>query len=1184
MQIHFHPKFYFLLVFLSFAILQTPIFCQTTPVFNFENINTTNGLSNNNVHSIIQDRFGFIWMGTNDGLCRYDGPERIKVFRAGDEEELNTLQSSRIRSLFFDSKDNLWIGTRLGGLTRYHSPTGEWKTFMHDSKNPSSISNDEILCTTEDAQGQIWVGTENGLGLFDEAKSSFISFLPKPGDDSTTIKSKAVLTIMQDSRGWIWIGTWAGGLHLLLPSKDGDFTKSRFKNFQLPGGQRSQNVWKVFEDREGRMWVGTHGGGLHLMQLPTEANNEVGKQNWEPRFHTYTMEGDNNLSHNTIQDIVQDQIGNIWVATMSGINQIKGEDLPDSKIYNKITTQRPKLYFHTSFFNPKNPKSIVGNNICSLLGDQQGLVWAGTNSGVSYLNELNNKFEMFELFDYLEASPNSQNLYLDKKGMGWLGNGDDGLLKYDFEKNKIEQVEIENFSFKNNGLTSIYSEDNLHLYIGSSMGITVLNMENMQAKQYPTPSWLEEEISELVIKRISRGAKNHIWIAIENGLLLLNEEDESYQLFVYDSNNSQSISDNSVTDVLKDSNGNIWVSTYNGLNRIVENTSGKITFERFNVNPQDTENSIASNQLSCLKELSGILYIGSTNGLCGYDLEEKQFLNFSKSANKYNIRSFLINNESSLWASTTEGLFSFDVQEQTFNLYEKSDGLFDLSFREGACGSDEKGNLYFGSRTGITRVNPNAIISNKTIPPVYITDIRKMSPQHKVKINGVHQDEIIMHHDDYFLSFEFTALNYNRPEKNKYAYKLEGFDKSWIYSDANSPVAYTNLHHGEYTFRVKAANNDGVWNETGAGIKIIKKPAFWETCWFMYSCILLLLFGIKSYNKRVNQQNVKLQKYNQNLNKEITERKRVEAALVEKEQYMEQLVEQRTEELKVKNKEVKLLLRKMEERNGALESIVQQRTHKLERSNQDLVRSNKDLEQFAYIASHDLQEPLRIVANFVGVLRKKYSSQMDQKANHYIDLISSAAARMNGLIVSLLTYSRVGRDNVDFQEVQLHQVLECKLLDLSRVIEERQASVQVNQLPEVFCEKNQLGMLFYNLINNGIKFNKSDRPAIIISFHEDEAGYWKFSVADNGIGIPPEYQAKIFQIFSRLHNQEDYQGTGIGLSLCQKIVNRHGGRIWVESEKGEGTTFFFTIDKNLEARIEEEQNDLVKQGSMRNEN
>ncbi len=270
------------------------------------------------------------------------------------------------------------------------------------------------------------------------------------------------------------------------------------------------------------------------------------------------------------------------------------------------------------------------------------------------------------------------------------------------------------------------------------------------------------------------------------------------------------------------------------------------------------------------------------------------------------------------------------------------------------------------------------------------------------------------------------------------------------------------------------------------------------------------------------------------------------------------MTEQKESESKIRS-----LLQELRRKNSGLEEKVRERTLNLQKTNEDLLRSNQDLEQFAYIASHDLQEPLRMVGNFVQLLNRQYSNQIDKDGKTYINFAVDGVTRMSKLIQNLLRYSRVGRTDATFVKVNLNDIIDQKILDLSERLRDQKGIVELQELPlDIQCEPEQLGIVFYNLIGNALKFNQSEQPEVIVTKEERENDFL-FAVSDNGIGIDSQYSEKVFQIFKRLHRREEYAGTGIGLSLCKRIVSRHKGQIWFVSTPGEGTTFYFTIKKNL---------------------
>ena len=236
------------------------------------------------------------------------------------------------------------------------------------------------------------------------------------------------------------------------------------------------------------------------------------------------------------------------------------------------------------------------------------------------------------------------------------------------------------------------------------------------------------------------------------------------------------------------------------------------------------------------------------------------------------------------------------------------------------------------------------------------------------------------------------------------------------------------------------------------------------------------------------------------------------------------------------------------------------REEKLESTMDELKRSNKELEQFAYVSSHDLQEPIRMVTLYSQLLERRYKDKLDDDADDFIEYIVEGAQRMKQLIDDLLAYSRVTSQAKEFENVNLETLLNTVISNLSVTIDENNANITHDPLPTISADPSQMGQVFQNLITNAIKFHGQKTPEIHISVQNQK--YYKectFAVKDNGIGIDPKHQELIFEVFKRLHTREEYPGTGIGLSIVKKIINNHGGQIWVESEPGKGTTFYFTI-------------------------
>ena len=287
-----------------------------------------------------------------------------------------------------------------------------------------------------------------------------------------------------------------------------------------------------------------------------------------------------------------------------------------------------------------------------------------------------------------------------------------------------------------------------------------------------------------------------------------------------------------------------------------------------------------------------------------------------------------------------------------------------------------------------------------------------------------------------------------------------------------------------------------------------------------------------------------LQRQNKQLQQEIAQRK---------------ITEQELRKIQAKEQELNY---KLEQKVAARTGELVHTTQELEARNQELQRSNAELESFAYAVSHDLQAPLRSIKMFAQLLTQEYQELLQGQPQEYIEYITSSVERMENLIHDLLAYSRAGKNEQTWLPISLEELVNTSIQNLEVSIKENQATVNVGNLPTLMVNPTEMTQVFQNLISNGIKFCGKQQPLIEIGAVSDEDN-WQIFVKDNGIGIDSKYHQKIFQVFQRLHSEDDYPGTGIGLSICEKIVKHHGGKIWLESVPNQGSTFYFTLPKNL---------------------
>ena len=407
----------------------------------------------------------------------------------------------------------------------------------------------------------------------------------------------------------------------------------------------------------------------------------------------------------------------------------------------------------------------------------------------------------------------------------------------------------------------------------------------------------------------------------------------------------------------------------------------------------------------------------------------------------------------------------------------------------------------------------------RTTSPVAPSLMINIFIAHSLKQSITATKELVLSYAQSVITFEFASLNYVFQNKKQYSYMLEGFDKDWNNIGTKHSATYTNLDHGNYVLKIRGLDSEGDWSSNIASLKLIITPPFWLTWWFKLAAFVSIagaVFGFYKFRINIIQ------------------------------------IQKRKLQYKV-NEQTRQLLQSTQEEHKARQEA--------EQANIGLERKNKELEQFAYVASHDMQEPLRTTSSFVELLQQQYKGRLDEKADRYLTFITQSSDRMRVLIKDLLDYSRIGK-KMEWEQIDCNIMLNNVIADLSAVIKETGAEIKIGILPVINGYSTEMKQLFQNLIINAVKFRKANTsPQIKISAHKNR-DHWEFTCRDNGIGIGDQHKERIFIIFQRLHTRTEYEGSGIGLAHCKKIVELHGGKIWVESKPDQGSTFHFSIHKN----------------------
>jgi signal transduction histidine kinase/streptogramin lyase len=641
--------------------------------------------------------------------------------------------------------------------------------------------------------------------------------------------------------------------------------------------------------------------------------------------------------------------------------------------------------------------------------------------------------------------------------------------------------------------------------------------------------------------------------------------------------NEHSLSNNSVFPIYEDRSGTLWVGTYSGgLNKFDLTTK---TFERFTNNPKN-QKSISNNMvLSLYQDRSGTLWIGTLGGLNRFDLATKTFTYFTVKDGLPNdcIYGILADQSDNLWLSTNNGLCKFNPKRLTFRNYDVTDGLQGNEFNSGAYHRGSDGKFYFGGNNGFNAFFPDSIKDNPYIPPIVITDFKIFE---KSVNYGLIPHDIVLNYDQNFFSFEFSALNFILPEKNQYAYQMVGFDKDWIYSGTRRYASYTNLHPGTYTLRLKGSNNDGVWNEQGISIKVVINPPWWLTWWFRGALVVGLAtaaIGVYLFRTRqIRQTNKRLKvlveertKELETKNWELKEKNEEIAAQNEELVQSEEEISSQRDQLATQNEELNASREELAAQNDRLrdaQSMIEEQNQNLEgevaKRTLELTVQNEQLEQFAFIASHNLRGP---VARMLGLGRLVGSGAIANHEKEYVlDSLVESTKELDMVVRDLAhildirnTPQQITPTNLGKELALAEHTLAAEIADAGAVV-----MADFTQLETVDAVRPYVQSMFLNLLDNAIKYRDPDRPLVVRVTAQVVGKFGRISFADNGLGIDMERDGgKLFNLYARFHFQ--VKGKGMGLFLVKTQLEAMGGRIEAESTLGKETTF------NLYLKLEE---------------
>lgn len=1018
--------------------------------YNLETWSTDNGLPTNSILSICQSKIGYLWIGSYDGLIRFDG-QHFKVY---NQFNTSQLKSNNIRRIVESHNGTLWMTTQGSGLV---SMKGEK---LHAfGKNEGLVNLYRAICL--DSKGRIWAASpDKGWFYFDNEEFTFLEY-------EESLQEIEVRSIVEDKFGGMWFGTLGKGLYY--------YKDNKFKVYTIDHGLINNWIYSIYLDTQGVLWIGTLEGVCYLKdnkfyeyKIPGIGSiNDIVEDIYNNLWISSTtglyrlnkqlgeiehLDAGHGLEHNFINDLLFDFEGNLWMANYKGgLSQLKDGKFTNysafgglhGKVVNAICELDSNIYL-TAFDNGKlslisngniepytTRSKLEGKRIRHILRDSENNLWFSTYSGL--LKVSSNGKENW--FNKSNGFPGTQIrvVFEDSKGRIWVGTRNNGLVRF----NKDNTLKIFDISsgLSSNLIMSIGETPDGKMLIGTSEGIGGLNI-------------------------------------LEN--------DEVQKVY----STKDGLTSNIVFNTYTDQYGITWIAANGGLSALVDD---KIT--SYTVN----EGLKCDNPLDVLEDENGFLWLPSSKGIIRIDRNE--LLNFNQKSGDQLINVLFDNHD---------GMNQSECNPTTLALKASN------------------GTMLFPTIDGIAQIDPMYIPVNNYYPPVVIEElITDKGPVDK-------SEQIIIDSKNKRITFKYTGISLYEPEEVIFRYQLDGFEENWIAAGNKRSVSYTNLSPGLYTFRVMASNNDGISDNLGTSLKFYVEPQFHETAIFIFIIALIILgIGYVVYVIRIRQ---------------------LKAKQIE----LQRKVEIRTSEILIKNKQL--------ERQ---KSEIEQQANKLEEQSTELKVINASKDKMFSIIAHDLRGPLGNFRTILDIILNDPDSYDAVERQEMLMMLSENAKSTYELLENLLNWSVSQQGLISFQpqEFKVVPIINDIFSTVMPMAVKKEINVlnKVDETVQVYADLNMTRLVFRNLISNAIKFTDV-KGEVVVQAHS-HGSMIEFGVRDNGIGMSEDVLLGLFnQLESTLRiGTNSEKGSGLGLILCKEFVERNGGKLWVKSSFGKGSTFYFSV-------------------------
>ncbi|HNW51838.1 MAG TPA: two-component regulator propeller domain-containing protein [Prolixibacteraceae bacterium] len=1125
--------------------------------YHFQYLKVEDGLPQNTINAIARDYYGFMWFGTNNGICRYDGftfesfksekdqpgslpdnmisaiePDEDHRLWVGSANGLSYFDPQDDRIVEFSTQENgcqqitrvstivvhsgkIWVGTSDNGifLLSHCKSTGNYELVSHFCEQENNLPENGVSIIYKTKDNTLWAGTNQGIYIYSETEKKFNLFTA----NQSIAANVNVYDIFESSKGDLYIGTFNG---LAVIRRNRGSASWFFPDVSNPNALVHGTVGKISEDIRGGILVGTLGG---LQSFDLASGN----------FYLFPENGPDyfKLNNQFISTIYCDSTGNVWVGTEKGG-------------INKFNVYQKPFSFYAN--DPNNQNSLNDNTINSVLKERDFL-WIGTAGGG--LNSVDLRTGKFTHYRY--SAFNNQTLSSDyissilrgPDGNLWIGSWGGGLtcLKGASSNPTIQRITATTPGYRyqlvDNFVSTLWDDNRGFLVVGAQGGLSMLTYNKHKFTTLVAPNSSERQISE--VGCILKDSKDYYWVGTRNGLFRfpansLKETDQpelivdNLQFFTNSESDSLSLPGHYIISLIEDSKGNVWAGTYgNGFCKIAVQKDGTIRCTSY------SQNDGLSNNVT-------------------YCILEDHFGN--------------------LWISTDYGLSMFDTKHHKFKNFYKQDGLLNNQFYWSASYKSNDGELYFGGTEGLNYFKPenvqdfqNLVTPRITRLKIFNQEVKAGSVFHgkKVICRPIYDaDTIYLSFRDNNISFDFSSLDYNLPEKTSFAYMILGIDKDWNYVPAQRRFAnYSNLKGGTYPFLIKASNGDGVWNDKPTEITIVITPPFWKTRWFtilmIVSVVLITFFIVQLQMQSIIRQKKMLEE------KVVVRTQKIEDQKVILEKQAAELIES-NQKLERRQIQIEQQKKELEDKNNEISS---QRDELIVLNNKVEEVNQKQLSFFTNI-SHEFRTPLTLIISPLERMLSKFKG--DTETENMLNILNRNAQRLLLLINQLLEIRKVETGNQELR-VEKSDTPDFLLEIFDSFVElaeknEIEYTHQIDIAGETWIDKEKLENVLYNLLSNAFKFTPRGGRITLKAELSTEGNdqYLRMVVSDSGIGIPQQQIGRLFDRFFQVTESKNhkYSGTGIGLSLVKSLTEIMYGNVEVESEPGKGSEFIVTIPVN----------------------